>query len=371
MENPFILRGYAGEKYFCDRKHETKDLITDLRAGNNVTLIAPRRIGKTGLVQHVFAQPEINAHYNTFLIDIYATKSIEEMVQEMGRTILQALKPKGRKAWERFLDCLHSLRSSISFDMAGVPSWNVEMGDIQTPQTTLQEIFHYLGHAERPCIVAIDEFQTIRSYRDKNVEALLRTYVQHCPNATFVFSGSQRNMMSEMFLSHARPFYQSTAIKTLRPIERETYIDFAEALCGALPVTREMIGDVYDRFEGITWYVQRTMNKVFSMLSEGAPAADGIVGRAVEKILEESAFAYQALLFQLPSKQKELLTAIAKDGKAQGLLSTAFIRKHRLASSSSVQAALKGLLEKDFVTETEGTYEVYDRFFALWLRANG
>ena len=73
------------------------------------------------------------------------------------------------------------------------------------------------------------------------------------------------------------------------------------------------------------------------------------------------------MIFQLPPKQKELMVAIAKEGKAQNLTSSAFIRKYRLTSSSSVQSAIKGLLEKNFVTSALGIYELYDKFFALWL----
>ena len=375
IENPFILRGYISDAYFCDREKETIDLIREIKNGNNITLIAPRRIGKTGLVQHVYAQEEIKDKYYTFLVDIYATKNLADFIQELGRSILQSLKPKGTKVVEHFLNCLHSLRSSISFDMNGVPSWGVDLGEITSPTTTLDEIFHYLESADKPCIVAIDEFQTISSYREANVEAILRTYIQHCHNASFIFAGSQRNMMSEMFLSHARPFYQSTSIKTLKAIDREVYADFATRLFEERQkfIKRETIYQIYDRFDGITWYLQRMLNKIFSLTEKADDkmmelADDKMMELALNSIIDESAFAYEALLFQLPAKQKELLIAICNAGKAQNIMSSAFIKKHNLPSASFVQGGIKGLLEKDFVTETDGTYELYDKFFSEWLK---
>ena len=366
IENPFVLRGYVSDEYFCDREKETADLINEIKNGNNVTLIAPRRIGKTGLIQHVYAQEEIKQHYYTFLVDIYATKNLSDFIQELGRTILQSLKPKGTKVVEHFLSCLHSLRSSISFDMNGAPSWSVDLGDITSPATTLDEIFHYLETADKPCLVAIDEFQTISNYKEANVEAVMRTYIQHCHNANFIFAGSQRNMMTEMFLSHARPFYQSTSIKTLRPIDREVYADFAIRLFGKKTIKREMIYQIYDRFDGITWYLQRMLNKIYSIAE--STADELTMEQALATIIDESAFAYEALLFQLPAKQKELLYAICNADKAQNIMSSAFIKKHHLPSASFVQGAIKGLLEKDFVTETDGTYELYDKFFGEWLK---
>lgn len=50
VNNPFILYGYESEKYFCDRRAETAELKRLVTNGNNVALIAPRRIGKTGLI---------------------------------------------------------------------------------------------------------------------------------------------------------------------------------------------------------------------------------------------------------------------------------------------------------------------------------
>ena len=370
IENPFILRGYISDAYFCDREKETIDLIREIKNGNNITLIAPRRIGKTGLVQHVYAQEEIKDKYYTFLVDIYATKTLADFIQELGRSILQSLKPKGTKVVEHFLNCLHSLRSSISFDMNGVPSWGVDLGEITSPTTTLDEIFHYLESADKPCIVAIDEFQTISSYREANVEAILRTYIQHCHNASFIFAGSQRNMMSEMFLSHARPFYQSTSIKTLKAIDREVYADFATHLFDERQkhIKRETIYQIYDRFDGITWYLQRMMNKIYSLTLPGQEADEQTMQQALDTIIDESAFAYQALLFQLPAKQKELLLAICHAGKARSIMSATFIKRHHLPSASFVQGGIKGLLEKDFVTEIDGTYELYDKFFGEWLK---
>ena len=72
-------------------------------------------------------------------------------------------------------------------------------------------------------------------------------------------------------------------------------------------------------------------------------------------------------MFQLPPKQKEVLLAICKEGKATEITSSKFLHTYRL-TASSVQGAVKGLLEKDFITMELGVYSVYDRFFEFWLK---
>ena len=369
VNNPFILYGYESEKYFCDRKEETQQLLKLLENGNNVALIAPRRIGKTGLIEYLFHQRKVQKDYYTFLIDIYATKNIEEMIAVMGASMLSSLRPLGNKVMRKFTDVLSSLRSGISFDALGNPSWNVEIGDIRLPKTTLDEIFQYINTADKPCLIAIDEFQTVSTYPTGKVEALLRTYIQHCRNAQFIFSGSQRTMMGEMFLSPTRPFYQSTSMMNLGSIPIDKYCQFAQQHFDEankiLPA--EVFQIVYERFEGITWYVQRIMNELYTITLPHTSCSSELIDIAITNILRSNEFTYQSMLFQLPPKQKELLIALSKAGKAEAITSTKFIRRWHLSSASSVQSAIKGLLDKNFVTTNLGIYEVYDRFFALWL----
>ena len=164
MDNPFVTKGYAGPEYFCDRVKETEDLVKLLTNENNIALISPRRVGKTDLIRHCFQQPEIKDRYYTFHIDIYATTSLRDFVNVFGRAILDELKPKGRVVWEGFLHVLRSLRSEITYDINNFPTWSLGLGDIENPATTLDEIFEYLKNADKPCLVAIDEFQQIAKY---------------------------------------------------------------------------------------------------------------------------------------------------------------------------------------------------------------
>lgn len=372
VNNPFILYGYESEKYFCDRKQETRELKQLVENGNNVALIAPRRIGKTGLIENLFHQRQIQNNYYTFLIDIYATKSLEEMVLALGSSMLSSLRPFGTKVMQRFTGFLSSLRSGISFDPTGNPSWNIEVGDIRQPKTTLEEIFQYINNADKPCIIAIDEFQTVAQYRQEKVEELLRTHIQHCRNANFIFAGSQRTMMGEIFLDPSHPFYQSTSMMTIGPIDLDKYTDFAVGLFeeSGRTLQPEVVSVIYQRFEGITWYLQRVLNGLFSITLPGSQCSPDMIDGVIDGILKANEFTYQSMLFQLPLKQKELLIAIAKAGKAQNITSTDFVRRYHLSSPSSVQSAIKGLIEKNFVTSALGIYEAYDRFFALWLLRN-
>ena len=369
--NPFVTNGYAGPDYFCDRVEETASLIQFLTNGNNMALMSPRRLGKTDLIKHCFQQESIKDDYYCFLIDIYATNSFRDFVNVFGKTILEALKPKGRRAWEGFVNALLSVRSEISLDINGNPVWGLGIGALTPPQTTLDEIFSYLRTAEKHCLVAIDEFQQILYYNDnKNIEAALRTQIQQCNNANFIFAGSQRHLMSEMFLSPSRPFYQSVVPMSLHPIPLDRYWPFAERLFaknGGRKITYEVVETVYQRFEGITANVQRVMNMLYLLTPQGETCTKEMIDTAIDTFLQLSSEYYGELLRQMPEKQRDVFLAIAAEGVARSISSGKFVRKYRLPSTSSVVSAVKGLLEKDFITKTDNAYQVYDRFFQLWL----
>lgn len=370
--NPFITVGYVSPEYFCDRKAESEELISQVTNGNNLTLVSPRRMGKTGLIQHCFHDARISTHYYTFFVDIYSTKSLREFVLSLSKVILEQLKPFGKKALEIFVNCVRSLQGGISFDVAGNISLHIQLGDLNNTEGTLDEIFRYLEIADRPCIVAIDEFQQIDSYPEKNIEALLRTYIQHCNNARFIFSGSQRHIMGNMFLSPSRPFYQSVSMLYLEPIPESAYIDFAVSHFrrGRKAISPEIISEIYHRFEGITWYIQKLLNALYLMTESGEACQMDMIDEAQQNIVASYRYSYEETLFRLPDKQKELLITIAKEGKAKAITGSRYVKKYHLPSASSVQAAIKGLLEKDFVSEEQGVYYVYDKFFVIWLKEN-
>ena len=371
IDNPFVTNGYAGPEYFCDRVDETAMLTNLLTNGNNVALMSPRRVGKTDLIRHSFQQEHIKDDYYCFLIDIYATNSLHDFVSVFGKSILDALKPKGRRVWEGFLNALLSVRSEISFDINGYPVWGLGVGAMVPPQVTLDEIFTYLETAEKHCLVAIDEFQQILYYNDhQNVEAALRTQIQKCTNANFIFAGSQRHMMSEMFLSPSRPFYQSVMPMSLDAIPLGRYWAFAEpqfAKNGGRRISYEVVASVYHRFEGITANVQRIMNMLYMLTPKGGYCGMEMIDKAIETYLQLSSAYYSELLRQMPEKQRNVFLAIAAEGQVKSISGGKFVHKYRLPSTSSVVSAVKGLLEKDFITQNDNVYSVYDRFFQLWI----
>lgn len=373
LKNPFIISGYVSPAYFCDREKETKNLVRYLLNGRNVAIISTRRMGKTGLIRHCFQQKEIKEHYNTFFVDIYSTGSLREFVFALGKEIFEELKPKERKLMDQFFSIITSLRAGFRLDsITGEPSFDIGLGDIQEASITLEEIFSYFEQAHRPCIVAIDEFQQIEHYAEGNVEAILRTVIQRCKNTNFIFAGSQHHIMSNLFQSPARPFYQSVSMMHLDCISLTSYTEFVSQhfKTNDKKINVEIIDKIYTKFEGHTWYLQIMFNEFFSLTEVGGICDLSLFDEALSNLISAQEFTFQEIISRLPEKQKEILIAISKEEKATAVTSGDFIRKYKLHTPSSVQSALKYLIEKDLVTLENTVYKIYDRFFGIWIKQN-
>lgn len=370
INNPFIVTGKIEPEYFCDRVNESARLIKSITNGNNLVIISPRRMGKTGLIQFCYDKPEIADEYYTFFIDILHTSSLREFTHLLGRAIYDTLLPRSRKMAIQFVQTIKSISGKFGFDpITNMPTFNVELGDIESPEYTLDEIFQYLANADKPCIVAIDEFQQIAKYPEKNIEALLRTHIQKLRNSNFIFAGSERHMMQEMFTSAARPFYNSADILELKAIAPEIYIPFVMGHFEkrGKSISAENVEWVYKLFKGHTYYIQRTFNESFADTDKGEECTKEIIESAIDNMVSSNDTIFREILSNIPEKQKALLYAIAKDGEATQITSAQFIKRHSLQSASSVQAAAKKLLEKDIITQINKVYSVTDKLFAMWM----
>lgn len=370
VKNPFIVTGKIEPEYFCDRINESSKLIKTITNGNNLVIISPRRMGKTGLIQFCYDKPEIAEEYYTFFIDILHTSSLREFTYMLGKSIYDTLLPKSKKMSTLFIQTIKSLNGKFGFDpMTGMPIFNLELGNIEHPEYTLDEIFHYLANADKPCIVAIDEFQQIAKYPEKNIEALLRTHIQKLRNCNFIFAGSERHMMQEMFSSSARPFYKSADIMELKAIVPEIYIPFIQGHFEKRNkyISQENVEKVYRLFKGHTYFIQRTFNEAFADTQESCECTIDIIDSAIDNMINSNDTIFREILSNIPEKQKALLYAIAKDGEAENITSADFIKRHSLLSASSIQSATKKLLEKDYITCINKVYSVTDKLFSMWI----
>lgn len=366
--NPFLISGYHSPEYFCDRKQETAKIIDGLHNGRNITLIAPRRMGKTGLIRHTFQNiNNQDSKIITLYMDIFSTQSLGDFVKLFANTVLGKLDSNPKKALNRITRFIRSCRPIFTIDeLTGIPKVTIDVVPSEE-ENTLKEIFDYLSSSEKRCYIAIDEFQQISEYPEQGVEALLRSYTQFVTNVNFIFAGSKKHIMQEMFTSSKRPFYQSSQIITIDAIEKEEYANFAIKHFSENNITlpKKIFDSIYDKYDGHTWYIQVILNRLYGFHRD---VNEELVNYAISEIISDYSYSYADLMKAYPSSNIRLMKAIAKEGCVKEILSGNFITKYILRAASSVSTSLKKLTENELVYKTDKGYIIYDRLMDEWLR---
>ena len=367
--NPFLVAGYIEPNYFCDREKETEKIISALHNNRNISLISPRRFGKTGLIHHVFYKlKDEKKSVSCFYFDVFSTQNLYEFVQIFGKTVLEKLDNYSQKTLKSISKFFKSFRPTISLNaLTGMPEISFDIKQEET-QSGLQEIFNYLENSGKRCYIAIDEFQQISEYPEKGVEALLRSYVQFAQNIKFIFSGSKKHLMDAMFSEVNRPFFQSTQKINLLEIPMDIYCVFAQNhfAKGGKTLTAQLFETIYHLVLGHTWYIQVILNQLYAMPQKQYSEPD--LNKIITDILLEENATYKTYCDLLTKGQLQVLSAIAKEHKIATLTHSNFLKKHHLTAASSVKLAIQSLIEKSLILKDEnGNYFVYDRFFSLWL----
>ena len=369
LTNPFIYQGYESPKYFCDREVETKTLLSHLKNGRNVTLISPRRIGKTGLIKNTFYHLKEQEKDATCLyIDIFATKNLHDFVELLGVMVINEIVRKNASFIEKTISFFSALRPVLSMDpLTGEPSVSITV-EPSKEDITIQSIFNYLNDSEQEVYIAIDEFQQIAEYPEKGTEALLRSYIQFAQHVHFIFSGSKFHLMAEIFGSPKHPFYQSTEMMGLKPLDSDVYYDFCLQFFKEKGgnIEKDIFEYLYNMFEGHTWYIQCIMNRLYEANTNVESTEQ--VNAAILSILAGREPQFESLSQFFTDNQFSLLKAIAKEGIVAQPTAGRFINSHNLSGASSTKAALKVLENKELVYRKPEGYIIYDRFMDLWLK---
>ena len=369
--NPFFLTPQTPNDFFCDRKQETEDIVRYLENGSNIALISPRRYGKTGLIYHIFdALTAKNAPVELYYLDIYSSRSVDDFIALLTESIFQTLKKES--LIKKFLKALGGIRPMFSADpLTGAPQISFTFQSDNQRRYSLKALLDYLDNRPTKVILAIDEFQQVREYDGISMEALLRTYIQPLKNVQFIFSGSKRHLIAEMFTAEHSPFYESAAIYPIDKIDREVYADFIVSQFKAQKksIAPEAVDFILDWTRCHTFYTQFLCNRVFQSVKKEVSLVDVLM--AADTILKENADTFLERRNLLTAKQWDFLRAVAKEGEVSEPTNASFLQKYQLGGPSTATRLLSALLDKEMLLErkspTVSTYCVYNVFFSRWL----
>ena len=369
MENPFPLEPYTTKEYFCDREQELKDIISFLTNRSNVTLISPRRYGKTGLIFRTFEDLR-EKQYTCIYADIFSTQSLDDFIKILSEAIVSSM--ENESLVKKFFMALKNVRPLLSYDpLSGSPQITFTFQLDEQRKSTLKSIFDFLEKQEKKISLAIDEFQQIREFKETNIEALLRTYIQQMHHVKFIFCGSKKHLMADMFTNAKKPFYESSRTIYIDRIDSEKYKEFIIRLFqkAGKNIDENAVNFILDWTKRHTYYTQFVCNRVFAESSKNVTLED--VKRTISSILRFEIPNFIERRNLITEKQWKYLVAVAKEDSIQQPTASAFLMKYGIGSSATAKKILSVLLEKELLLEQSDlsgkSYSVYNVFMSRWM----
>lgn len=379
IDNPFVLGYDIPDRYFCDREAELEHLLSLLENGNNIVLMSERRIGKSSLLFHLLRNKRLQSNFVSFYVDIFKT----ENAAQFALVFCDAIRKGGYDLPKSFSDKVNNLFSRFQLT-AGVdafdkPNFGLQFsGNVSSKAAadTVEEFLELLKSTGKQMIVVIDEFQQIKDYPEKRFDALLRTHIQSMNNVRFIFSGSERRMLSHMFNTSTEPFYRSSIGFELGKIPKEKYIAFAERMFSESNkrVDLNSLSDLYDLFAGFTSYMNQVLNRAFSITP-----TDMLCDRhTIEKSLSDCIVGYDNSFhdsyFRMSAQSRAFLVGLSVRRGVLHVTGKDFTESFCLSSSQAHDAAIslqgKGMSNRFVYREPRtGIYYLDDKFFEIWIRA--
>jgi uncharacterized protein len=375
-DNPFVYGEIVTAGTFADRLDERDRMARDLAAGQKIFLISPRRYGKSSLIRHVMKGLAAR-RILTIEVTVAASSSYVGFLEAYAKALVTADTPVSRlRRWVGEL--LQAVTPELRFETktSGEPRVTLGFPSVRTARDTAQlaaEVFALPGRIaaarKQKLAIALDEFQAIAAFDGGNVEHALRAAVQDQRTVGYVFAGSEPSLMERM-LTPRRPFYKAGPVVRLEKIDEEIFARFIATRFASSGIKPEPdLGmAIVELGANVPYDVQRLAHETWDDVKAAGRKAAGLedLHLTLMRLLGEQQTVFEESWQRLTLGQRAVLRALVLEGGRE-LMSGDVRMRHRLASASSVQAALAALVRQDIVMKDNARYTVSDSLYREWV----
>jgi hypothetical protein len=366
VKNPFYYGGAVKDNHFCNRIDEIKELSDDINAGLNILIYAPRRFGKTSFVLKTLEKLEKDEDIKYIFLDIFHISTIDEFINLYFNAIAKSLE-KPTDEVIKFFKSIINIRPNINvnFDSIGNPSFSLALNGESRIQT-LEDVLNIPLHLakDKKIVIVFDEFQQIATL---DIEAKLRSIIQlHSNKISYIFMGSKKSILHNMFLDKNRPFYKSVKHFKIQKIQQNVWSEFITSNFTKTDKTIDIkyINKIIDITKGFPYYTQQFAYELW--IKTNQKVDDDIFKDTLKTIIEREDDLFSIEWDNLTlNQQKALKIIINKNGK--NLYDEEYLVQYKL-KVGSFQTALKGLVAKDIVDKVKNIYYLQDPLFEYWLK---
>jgi hypothetical protein len=373
MPNPFKYGVIVTGEDFADRKEELQLLTRELTSGHNVFLYSPRRYGKSSLIMMVLEELQ-KRNIMTARIDLLACLSISDFISELvQKTIVPAY-----STVDSIVNFLKSTFSGFVPEIIVNPDGSIGLSyRKEASQIDEKKLPDLLNAPEKLAetknkhlVVVFDEFQEIAALDGTRLERLMRTSFQHHKWVTYVFMGSKRHLLEQMFTGKDRPFHKFATPFPLGKIPAEEFGEFIirKFENTKVKIGRHMIDAILKFTEGHPYFTQQFCHELWNLSCDKGYVDEGDFEKTNLNILRMNNDIFLEMWDKMTILQRRLLVAISEEGTISAIYSTSLIEKYKLISSSHVSRAVRQLIKEGTIEKINRSYLIPDIFFREWLK---
>ena len=370
--NPFLYGTIVKGSNFYDRKEECVRIAHTLSGGNNVVLYAPRRFGKTSLVFKVIDQLE-KAGFICIYFDFMTAFSPESFVKLYSKA-LSTKQSNMNKFSKMFTAMIKTIRPVLTFGQNGMPEFSIDFANTAVDEIMVSQLLdmpEMMAGKDKRVIVFFDEFQEVKKLESVNFEALLRSKVQQQRKTNYLFFGSKTHLLQEMFNNKKKAFYNSASQMTIGSLPEQETIQFLRL---KFSLSNIYIDDTTAKYliavaADIPHYIQLLASEIWqNMINSDTVVTKNKVDESVQKVLAHNSDYFMELFAHRSNSQKQILKALTYERK--NIFSADYIRKYRLPAASTLQRAVKNLINEGIIDRKGDEYLIADPFFKMFLAQN-
>jgi len=372
--NPFKFGSIVSGDYFYNREEDLLRIKQTLSGGNNITLFAPRRYGKSSLVKKTLGELEKEG-YNTVYLDFMSVYSQETFITNYSRAIAESQKASLENTVKKIAQFISGIVPSVSFDSSGSPSFSLSWIADRDKEQTLTDVINLpqkLSSDKKKWIIAFDEFQEVTKLNGDNFEKLLRSCIQHHDNVSYLFFGSRTHLLKDMFNNKNRSFYNSASVMSIGKISETKSVEYLKARfsLSGITIDDEIAMTILVTAGNVPYYIQFIAYEIWqsAVLDNRSEIVSGDVLGAVENILMLKSDYYWELINKQTPYRKKVFNAIAHAERE--LLSGETAQKYNLGAVSTTQKALESFIDDGLVERNNTQYEFSDPFFRMFVLKN-
>ncbi|MGB2705244.1 MAG: ATP-binding protein [Candidatus Omnitrophota bacterium] len=371
MDNPFVYGKEVSGESFCNRKEEISELLRDIENSQNVLIFSQRRFGKTSLIKQVTEKARKKGIIDIY-VDLYPVLSEEDFVRLYSEAIANSIFGKIKKKLKEAAKLFKQIRPKLSLDQTGQTSYSVDIDKsemLPSLKDALESVKRYADGKKKKMVVVFDEFQQVGQLETDRIVKTIRSISQKHRNISYIYMGSKKHLIIDMFNNPNKPFYRSAKPFPLNKIKSKELIQFVHNKFknSNKQISKNLVNRIIETSESHPYYVQYLCHIIWEITNGKKIVNENDLKDSLKRLLERESSTYEATMNLLTTRQKQALVAIAKIIPGEKIFSSAFVEKHNLGSASTLQRTVQSLIDKDLIDKEKDLCTVIDVFFKKWL----